>query len=205
MPCQDAHLTSSSEKGKVVYKCRVPECTSNPFKRPFDLERHFNTVHGQGKANHFFCDYQKCPHKDPFDRKDHCREHYREYHREDLLKSTQKDAAKWLKDRNIVLSWWRCSRCFNRNQTDQGWTCGADCSQICEKGRVEARKSKMKAAKPRTKKTTQAQAPALQSQPFLQGCVYCDNGWYPDEANPHNCVPCAVCQPGFHDSKEMDA
>lgn len=186
------HLTPSSEKGRLVHKCYVPKCKSKPVRRPFDLERHFTTVHGRGRAERHFCDYQKCKHKEAFDRKDHCREHYREYHREDLVKNKQKDAAQWLEDRNVVSSWWRCSKCLKRNPTDRGWECGGGCNHTCEKVRIAARESKMKAAESKTK--AESQTPAV-PQLFIQGCGQCENGWFPDEENPHNWVACLVCSP----------
>lgn len=187
------YLIQNSEKGNLVHKCYVPKCTSKPVRRPFDLERHFTTVHGRGRAERHFCDYQKCKHKEAFDRKDHCREHYREYHREDLVKNRQRDVALWLEDRNVVASWWRCSKCLKRNQTESGWKCGGDCKQMCEKSRITARKSKLNEME--SKEEAESSTSAGASQPFVQGCGNCENGWFPDEANPHNWVACLVCRP----------
>lgn len=111
-----------------------------------------------GRAEGHFCDYQKCKHKEAFHRKDHCREHYREYHREDLVRTHQRDVELWLQDRNVVSSWWRCSKCLRRNQTEGGWKCGRDCNQICEKARIVARKSKLEAAE--SKEETKPLTPA---------------------------------------------
>ncbi|KFY77232.1 hypothetical protein V499_03326 [Pseudogymnoascus sp. VKM F-103] len=181
------------EKGNLVHKCYVPKCTSKPVKRPFDLERHFTTVHGKGNSERQFCDYSKCKHKEAFDRKDHCREHYREYHREDLVKKTHRDVVQWLQDRNVVMGWWRCSKCLKRNQTEAGWKCGGKCNQMCERSRITARNSRLQAAE--LTEVAEQPAAAGASQPFVQGCGNCESGWFPDEANPHNWVACLVCKP----------
>lgn len=190
---QNLHLTQTSEKGNLVHKCYVPKCTSKPVKRPFDLERHFTTVHGKGNTERYFCDYSKCKHKEAFDRKDHCREHYREYHREDLVKKTHRDVVLWLQDRNVVAGWWRCSKCLKRNQTESGWKCGGGCNQMCERSRITARNSRVQA--PESTEEAEQPAAAGASQPFVQGCGNCESGWFPDEANPHNWVACLVCKP----------
>jgi hypothetical protein len=103
-----------------------------------------------GRAELHFCDYQNCKHTEGFDRKDHCREHYREYHREDLVKNQQRDIELWLQDRDIISVWWRCSRCLKRNQTGGGWKCGG-CNQMCEKVRIVARESNLEAGESKLK------------------------------------------------------
>lgn len=130
----------------------MPNCKSKPFARHHDLERHFK-IH-RGDDEHFNCDYKKYPHKEPF-RKDHCREQYREYHAEDLIKRcqphysnpkhSQKKSEKksemvedFLASRldNINLDWWRCSKCAQRVQVnDHGYTC-PKCSIACELERI---------------------------------------------------------------------
>lgn len=138
-------------------------CKAKPFTRHYDLERHFKTVHPtdeeQGGKAHLHCDYKKCTYTEPF-RKDHCREHYREYHSEDLIKRGQPGRNSGLKHRkqspeavgeflaalvmNVSLNWWRCSRCVQRVPVNShGYTCPR-CNLSCEPERVawreEARK-----------------------------------------------------------------
>jgi hypothetical protein len=127
-----------NSNGKKVYPCGVLNCKSKPFTRHCDLERHFRTVHKDDR-DQIYCDYSSCLHKDSF-RKDHCREHYREYHREDLIKlgknfKTVEDSLAGRLD-NIDLNWWRCCKCIQRvNVSAHGYTC-PDCKVICEPWRV---------------------------------------------------------------------
>lgn len=195
-----------------MHKCYVPECRSKPFKRPFDLVRHYKTVHRNGDVT-FTCDYKNCDHKVPFDRKDHCREHYREYHKEDLVKKPQKNAAIWLSEgRNVVQSWWRCSRCLQRNLTKHGWACGGgECKQHCEKERVEARKKQMETNPVVNKDKKGGKVPAPAPAPAEMdtsghGCgAICDDGWCQDEEGTW--VPCLACEQAFTGAQlpgEMD-
>ncbi|KFZ00936.1 hypothetical protein V501_10348 [Pseudogymnoascus sp. VKM F-4519 (FW-2642)] len=98
-----------------------------------------------GRAVLFFCDYQNCNDREGFDRKDHCVEHYREYHSEDLVEDQQRNLELLLLKRNIMSVWWRCSKCLKKNQTESGWKCGG-CSQMCEKVRIAARETTLSAA-----------------------------------------------------------
>jgi hypothetical protein len=115
------------------------------------------------------CDYPKCPHKTRF-RKDHCREHYREYHNEDLLKRSKPSAEKHKKEkdrkeadkknskrsqdkpeaveeflatrRHTDLSWWRCTKCIARVKVNpDGYMCST-CNIACEPERAAWRKKK---------------------------------------------------------------
>ncbi|KAH6665430.1 hypothetical protein B0J14DRAFT_606116 [Halenospora varia] len=57
------------------------------FHRRADLERHYNQVHATDNRLQFHCDYQNCNRKNqPFTRKDHIRDHYIDYHKEDVGK-----------------------------------------------------------------------------------------------------------------------
>jgi hypothetical protein len=78
-----------------------------------------------------------------FGRKDHCRAHYRDYHREDLCRRNGKEAPGWFDDRNISSSWWRCTKCLRRVSYSRcGWEC-RDCGQMLEPERINARKRRM--------------------------------------------------------------
>lgn len=78
-----------------------------------------------------------------FGRKDHCRAHYRDYHREDLCRRNGKEAAGWFDDRNISSSWWRCTKCLRKVSYSRcGWEC-RDCGQMLEPERINARKRRM--------------------------------------------------------------
>lgn len=97
------------------------------------------------------CDYKKCGSgiEKAFNRLDHARDHYREYHKEDLVKRCKKDetkaekADKWRerqpqRDPKNGL-WWRCTACLQRNpwswdmRKDEAWRCQEkDCHKECE-------------------------------------------------------------------------
>jgi hypothetical protein len=78
-----------------------------------------------------------------FGRKDHCRAHYRDYHREDLCRRNGKEAAGWFDDRNISSSWWRCTKCLRKVSYSRcGWEC-RDCGQMLEPERINARKRRL--------------------------------------------------------------
>ncbi|RDA86809.1 hypothetical protein CP532_6399, partial [Ophiocordyceps camponoti-leonardi (nom. inval.)] len=55
-------------------------CTSRPFKRRADLDRHYKHRHAPDSVkDSFICDYPRCSrHQDPFHRLDHFRDHLRE-------------------------------------------------------------------------------------------------------------------------------
>lgn len=121
------------------------------FSRPADLERHYKNVHEQ-KKDEFLCDYPKCARsKDPFSRKDHFRDHLRDYHKEDIgyAKINKKDRyseqehdklqRQWLEERSIRWHSWRCVRCLVKvDVRNQGWDC-PKCKTPCEEDRVTVR------------------------------------------------------------------
>lgn len=82
-----------------------------------------------------------------FSRKDHYRDHLKEYHKEDLgcakksKTGRQKSQESWLRERNISEKWWRCAKCLTRVYIkDDGWRCPTkSCSQPCEPERRKAR------------------------------------------------------------------
>lgn len=141
--CQDI----GQETGKVRQVCYFDDCPSS-FKRPYDPFHHFNTVHGKFSIP---CDYKMCRSgiEKAFNRLDHARDHYREYHKEDLVKWCEKDVSKAEKvekcrerqpqrDGKNGL-WWRCTACLKRNpwsrdmRKEEAWRCREkDCYTECE-------------------------------------------------------------------------
>ena len=138
------------------YHCEFPSTSCSeraPFKRPADLERHYQNIHVSAEAkDRFPCDYTRCPrHSNPFTRKDYLRNHLKEYHKEDLGRAqghrtlTKKAWAtlqnNWLDERQINAKWWRCSKCLSRIQiATDGFDC-VSCKSTCEedrRGRIEA-------------------------------------------------------------------
>ncbi|KAJ0107105.1 hypothetical protein J7T55_014633 [Diaporthe amygdali] len=153
------------------YVCLYDGCRQKAFRRSADLDRHIKHVHLK-PPDTYFCDYNRCPRSEKavaaatnstsqpletiatassssgagigaFGRKDHCRAHYRDYHREDLCRRNGKEAAGWFDDRNISSSWWRCTKCLRKVSYSRcGWEC-RDCGQTLEPERINARKRRM--------------------------------------------------------------
>ncbi|KAI2776568.1 hypothetical protein F4815DRAFT_336533 [Daldinia loculata] len=137
-------VSGASAAGDVSgrHVCLEPFCNASPFKRKADLQRHY--LHRHRDANQkkpFPCDWKKCQRsKEPFYRLDHCREHYRDYHMEDLLRrNSNKENSEWWKSRNFDSKWWRCARCLSRIPIDsKGFEC-AKCKTTCEPERRKLR------------------------------------------------------------------
>lgn len=87
------------------------------------------------------CDYARCSRAaDPFSRKDHYRDHLRDYHKEDigLMKTAKKKSPE---ERRVYSDWWRCAKCLARvSVAVDGWECRA-CRVTCEPERVAARQN----------------------------------------------------------------
>ncbi|KAK8084808.1 hypothetical protein PG997_006079 [Apiospora hydei] len=123
------------------HTCLYPGCESKPFKRKADLDRHWEHVHlPPHQKVSYYCDYSKCSrHTEPFHRMDHCRDHLREYHKEDLVRKNGKEDDEWYQNRKVSTKWFRCTKCLHRNQIkESGWTC-PNCSTSCDKKRQKLR------------------------------------------------------------------
>ncbi|CAK7233665.1 hypothetical protein SBRCBS47491_008689 [Sporothrix bragantina] len=151
---------------KKEFVCQHQFCNSPAFTRMADLERHMKHIHMDAdKKERFLCDYSECSRNStPFHRKDHYREHLREYHLEDLLKrgsnahrstspntaSATASAADYKKTKKLMQemqlqncktdpSWWRCARCLKRvSISERGWTCPS-CKGSIEEPRKDIR------------------------------------------------------------------
>lgn len=125
------------------------------FHRPADLERHYQNFHADpDQKKQFFCDYPKCTRSlEPFTRKDHWRDHLKEFHQEDLGcakglnsrkggkggKEWEREQEKWLRERKVDARWWRCKHCLERVEVrSEGWWCKR-CTTECESERREMR------------------------------------------------------------------
>ncbi|KXJ92051.1 hypothetical protein Micbo1qcDRAFT_162143, partial [Microdochium bolleyi] len=82
------------------------------FKRPADLDRHYKHKHPTSPVEQFSCDYKRCYRStEPFTRRDHCRDHYRDYHHEDL---SRRGSESIRHEPNVSQKWWRCVKCLDR-------------------------------------------------------------------------------------------
>jgi len=123
----------------------MPSC-SKAFRRAADLDRHYKHVHGEeSRQEHNACDYPKCQRRgDPFSRKDHLRDHLRDFHKEDLPRRTREPKVDqtWWDARIVGPKWWRCSRCLTRVSLEEsGWDC-PKCKSACERERRQLRESR---------------------------------------------------------------
>jgi hypothetical protein len=136
---------------KNEFPCQYPGvCADKIFKRPADLERHYRNVHGPpDQKENFWCDYPPCKARGAFTRKDHFRDHLRDYHKEDIGSVKKGDKNKldekkrlkrqdaWVAERKIELKWWRCPKCLERVQiAESGYDCET-CKHPCDKERAE--------------------------------------------------------------------
>ena len=108
------------------------------------MDRHYKQRHNteeQKKRFAYYCDYRKCSRKeDPFYRRDHYRDHLREYHKEDIEKRGVIIDEHWLEGRNVNVSWWRCPKCLIKVYVDpSGYDC-PDCKVSCQSKRKDARR-----------------------------------------------------------------
>lgn len=121
------------------------------FSRSADLQRHYIVLHHGSPSSKIPCDYSRCSRRsDPFSRKDHLRDHYKEYHKEDLGEPKGFKSAKergrweekqreWDAERKIDLDWWRCPKCLDRVEIKKnGWNC-TTCKRDCDTRRKEIR------------------------------------------------------------------
>ncbi|KAI1172880.1 hypothetical protein F4777DRAFT_559830 [Nemania sp. FL0916] len=131
---------SRSTTDVKMYSCLYEHCGMS-FRRRADLERHCEQIHKPKDS--FRCDRRGC-HRGgdaPFQRRDHYRDHLREFHLEDLVRRKPSESAResWWQTRNINTQWWRCTRCLTRvNVEKDGYTCSA-CNTTCEEERQRHR------------------------------------------------------------------
>ncbi|OTB09196.1 hypothetical protein M426DRAFT_134311 [Hypoxylon sp. CI-4A] len=141
--------------------CLEAHCEASPFKRKADLQRHYLHKHrAPAQKQAYPCDWKRCQRsRDPFYRLDHCREHYRDFHQEDLVRrggsssssssannnksssssSSSAESRDWWKNRNVDVRWWRCSKCLARIAIDDlGFECPR-CNIACEPERRKLR------------------------------------------------------------------
>ncbi|PQE30268.1 C2H2 finger domain-containing protein [Rutstroemia sp. NJR-2017a WRK4] len=220
-------LDPPSNVPKGVYPCQFPvRCPGKRFGRPADLERHYRQVHADAdQKSSFPCDYPPCTrHTDPFTRKDHYRDHLKDFHKEDMGSAKQgknaRDTRKWqeaqqawLEERRMDLRWWRCKKCLLRVyvKTD-GYRCGT-CNEDCAVERIEARERRRRAQEQTQAQSTQyasvseassstAYADANPNAEEQKTCNLCVGMWIENEDG--SSYPCPVCAPQTQ-SYEVDA
>ncbi|KAI8633666.1 hypothetical protein F5Y19DRAFT_470907 [Xylariaceae sp. FL1651] len=131
---------SHSTEGRFL--CLETGCTSS-FRRKADLQRHLQQMHTPvEQKTKFYCDWKRCARSTaPFHRLDHCRDHYREYHKEDMVRrgGAHKEDSSWWASRNINDEWWRCTRCLDRVDINEYRFECPNCKISCEPNRQDFR------------------------------------------------------------------
>lgn len=137
----DADTLEAPAEANAPYACHHGGCDSKPFKRKADRDRHINHVHRADEdKDKFYCDYPKCQRSgDAFHRIDHCRDHYRDFHLEDLARRKGESDDWYQQRKNVPRSWWRCTRCLGRIRVEKyNFECPR-CRVPCDKKRQRLR------------------------------------------------------------------
>ncbi|KAI1126343.1 hypothetical protein F5Y10DRAFT_214483 [Nemania abortiva] len=138
-----AEDTAPTNEGLFV--CKERGCKGR-FRRKADWIRHIEQRHTPAdKKPKYPCDWKKCQRsKEPFYRRDHQRDHLRDFHAEDLTRrgSSAKQDEEWWNSRIVNPTWWRCARCLTRVKVEEyGYTC-SECGTSCEAERQNYRSRK---------------------------------------------------------------
>ncbi|KAK5992220.1 hypothetical protein PT974_05621 [Cladobotryum mycophilum] len=140
---EDSQNGSSSSSGRDYPVCCLhPGCDAKPFKRRADLDRHYKHKHApESLKESYYCDYPRCGRRrDPFHRRDHFRDHLRDFHKEDIEKRGVAVKEDWLEGRNTAQNWWRCTKCLKRIIISRfAYECPT-CKTSCQARRKEARR-----------------------------------------------------------------
>ncbi|ATZ53269.1 hypothetical protein BCIN_09g01430 [Botrytis cinerea B05.10] len=204
---QQVFLDPSSNPQKGVYPCQFPiGCPGKQFRRPADLERHYRNVHADAdQKGSFPCDYKPCTRsKGPFTRKDHYRDHLKDFHKEDIGTAKQpkntKDPEKlealqqaWLEERQIDPRWWRCRKCLRRVYVDtNGYKC-VTCNEECAQERIEAREQKKRGGD----RDRIYRSDETMDMMYAAQCTSCNgSNWISDGGfGEEHSVPCPICVP----------
>ena len=197
-----AASNSVYRKHDKLYTCQFPGgCVGKQttFTRHADLERHYINVHAStSQDSTYACDYGSCQRSnDPFRRKDHYRDHLRDFHKEDLGaaygQKTAIDIAKWferqkiwLAERRVQPHWWRCPKCLLRvHVAKDGWVCRI-CKVKCEGDRRTARE------KLQEDPNAQHSDSKSSHRPY---CTICYNTtWVEVTKDPLRWIACPNCQ-----------
>ncbi|RFU30969.1 hypothetical protein B7463_g5364, partial [Scytalidium lignicola] len=196
---QIVNLDSPKEHAKGLYRCQYPGICpgSGKFKRLADLDRHYKNVHDAATES-FACDYLRCTRSsEPFTRKDHYRDHLRDFHKEDLGsykrpkdENWPEKQREWLSERRLSPNWWRCSRCLIRVQVkEHGYQCPT-CKSPCDESRIKHREEKHR-SNTASASNPQWDVPTMSFQPSV--CISCEgSGWVTTTTS--ELEPCPSCQ-----------
>ncbi|KAL7959485.1 hypothetical protein V8C34DRAFT_113028 [Trichoderma compactum] len=122
--------------------CLHPGCDAKPFRRRADLDRHYKHKHApSSQKDSYHCDYARCGRRrDPFHRRDHFRDHLRDFHKEDIEKRGVAAKEDWFEGRNASHTWWRCTKCLKRIYISRhGYECPT-CKTALQAKRKEIRR-----------------------------------------------------------------
>jgi hypothetical protein len=162
--------------------------------------RHYAHVHSRDQEE-IKCDYHNCTRTtDPFTRKDHYRDHLRDFHKEDMPRPNKGRKSPnqqiWKDERRISSRWWRCPKCLERRSVrDYGWKC---CGFECEEGRQQARMNGGyceldKIPETKSEPTYSMKMEVDTSEQPFPGCDFCEGGQVWNERMGY--TPCTTCSP----------
>jgi hypothetical protein len=164
------------------------------------------------QREHYKCDHPRCERaKDPFTRKDHYRDHMRDFHMEDLGQAKgakkldrqkwERDQEAWLAERRISPNWWRCAKCLSRVYVkEEGWEC-RKCNAACEAERKAARRRMRSEA---ATSSGPSATPLNPLNPFQPGCWSCHGiGWIDDLSACPKCS--ALTEPSSYYAEAWDS
>lgn len=123
---QDSPRPYQVSQNNQIWNHQCDACGAS-FKRRPDLKRHQDFIHKARSLPKFHCDYQRCGRSsDGFNRKDHYRDHLRNYHKEPI----KRRAAGENDGSNSLVSppgskhnWRRCGQCLERIESKEGSNC----------------------------------------------------------------------------------
>lgn len=141
LPDPETETLEASAEANGSFVCPYTGCDAKAFKRKADLERHIRHVHvADENKEKFYCDYPKCQRSDDaFHRIDHCRDHYRDYHLEDLARRRGESDDWYRQRRHVPRTWWRCTRCLQRVRVDESNFECPTCRVACDGKRQRLR------------------------------------------------------------------
>ncbi|RDW61002.1 hypothetical protein BP6252_12385 [Coleophoma cylindrospora] len=202
-------------KNSKGYACQFPGgCTGkqSTFTRPADLDRHYIHYHAaSSQRENFYCGYKKCQRaKDPFHRKDHYRDHLRDFHKEDLPGKRfvgEEAKRKWLEERKIDPNWWRCTKCLEKVAIGKDLFLCRGCALSCEPDRIASRQPSSKRTSQRDNENAQYKisqginsATSNSNQNYFgytESCQTCHDSQYIPDYNGSS-IECPVCRPNAY-------
>jgi len=140
---EDFAESSSSQSRRDTTATQQPMPTSRSLSSHEEVSKQVEAYKDTGVPEGYYCDYN-CPKQgQPFKRVEHLRDHYRDFHLEDIPRNrkfgNESKRIDWYNTRLINVDWWRCKPCMEKAyNSSYGWKCPS-CGNHCEHDRVNHR------------------------------------------------------------------